>query len=355
MDLITPAGIIKLPESKPYPLRFVFEAKDATLDAFLQALNLPGGSTRRFQILYTLSVNDLLQEVLSETELKMILFLDENPLPGIDLTTAFEFLHKANAQPSPANYLPFVQTFHGNVDLIESGRVKDPIGLRKQLAQDLKDFELTPKGVQRMFEMIDERFLGNTIKFRLRACHQTLTFDVNGRFSKTGGRFTGKSDQNLIELAAWLTDIGDELKREGGEICEGWVECTIATLQHELAHLLVHLETYRLGINREKPKAFVGHGERFVSIVSRLFGISEIYHHLLEEANVDTRASNSAARPKAIISTKSDFQLGDEVSFEGGKMLGYLTGKIVKMNPKRAKVKIGDGRVYLVHYEVLGK
>ena len=73
--------------------------------------------------------------------------------------------------------------------------------------------------------------------------------------------------------------------------------------------------------------------------------------HMINLENVDTNIQNISAK-KGL--TKNQCKVGDEVGFSG-KSGEELYGIVVKLNQKRAKIKIKSGETWVVPYSMLFK
>ena len=196
------------------------------------------------------------------------------------------------------------------------------------------------------------------------------------------------------------------------------ISCLINVFEHEITHLYCSLMGYTRKIKAGKGKMYYGpHGKLFQELVFRFFGHTDFRHNIghgdateqlsKEDCYVhmniyfdsQKQKKNNNGKPcriygkigkinpkrckvntedgsvydvpysmirksnkevtipvKKIINTgniKSKYSVGMRVKFRSGKN-GYKRGKIIKINPKRARVNVGDG-TYDVSYEMLLK
>lgn len=102
--------------------------------------------------------------------------------------------------------------------------------------------------------------------------------------------------------------------------------------EHELIHLVLSLFVNEIS----------GHGNLYKTIVLNLFGHTDTVH------TISSSQSSQSQKGKS----KSDFALGNLVSFSS--RTGKISGKIIKLNPKRARVSTNQGN-FDVLYQLLQK
>ena len=136
-------------------------------------------------------------------------------------------------------------------------------------------------------------------------------------------------------------------KKIGGLECFNRLECAQLILEHEIIHLIIQEsgEYLKEGLN---SKIYGDHGLLFKNLLRSYFGHTDIHHEMLKRSI--TKESRNDFEIKEEISeksTKSNIKIGDTVRFYSGMRNGVLTGKIqtgtvIKINPKRVKVQIGN-------------
>lgn len=161
---------------------------------------------------------------------------------------------------------------------------------------------------------------------------------------KTAGSMTTKSTSYEITISNRLNEvIGNKLN--SGINCNGPVDAFIVTVQHEITHLIVHLEMDRLGIpHRDVPDLYKSHGSLFKHIGEQFFGLTESTHHFFDHNDIEIDTTLTKVN-------RATISVGDQVQFKGKD--GFISGKIAKLNPKRARVMITDTTGYDVLYEGL--
>lgn len=163
-----------------------------------------------------------------------------------------------------------------------------------------------------------------------------LSLVVDNRSTKTAGKYVCTGDKHEIHIASKVlmkTFVGD---RNGKLLINGlFVTDRISALQlileHELVHMYISLQSQKTG------KKYPSHGKFFRTLVYDLFGHTDVRHSLL---NGD--ASNNM--------TKQDCYIGMTVQFTLKNK--KVKGKIIKLNPKRAKVQI-NLNIYSVPYSMI--
>jgi hypothetical protein len=113
------------------------------------------------------------------------------------------------------------------------------------------------------------------------------------------------------------------------------MDAILRVMEHELTHVI-------LSTSDDDSHLIEGHGNLFKTIVLNLFGHTATTHSLIVSKNLLNKQRLS----------KDQVEVDDYVSFilKDGKI---VTGKILKKNPIRAKVKITDGRIFGVPYSMM--
>ena len=336
ISILAPAGWLPLEISEKYTLRQILNLDETTLLTFLKLLQLPTTGTRRYYLIYTLALNSLL-----DYHVHWVKSFREK-LISLDSVIA----HKGTVEElfnllSVKTSCDFEQSFHLQPQFFECPESET---LRSQIVSTITPgFKLDVATVQRTFNLIDKEFCRGLLKTRLTASGKKIEFRVSPKMTRTAGSFTS-GESYILTISSRVNEVIGE-KLNSGVICVGPVDAFVVTMQHEITHpelrsfsgrrsrrLIVHLEKER----RACPDSdeFKSHGRLFQKIAGSLFGLSERTHSLFEEGD-----------PMQSVCS------GDSVSFNFKGTL--LSGTIVKLNPKRAKVMTLDGKVYTVPYALV--
>lgn len=370
--ILTPQGMVPLTISQKYRVEDILDLDDATAKTFASILRL-GETSSRYQILYSLALNDLL--IVSSGDLNEAfrnLSLGSNSLewvqknrqtlmtmeqivseganfkiPLYGLTFAgkrsglFHLISSMSAEHKISD--SFERSFHVSPNKFTSERINDHESVRSKIRSAIEsNFTLNDAMIERTFNLIDQTYFSGILKYRLQAAGKRISFRVSHQMIKTAGSMTSKHTEKeyVIAIAAKLNEVlGNRLS--SGISVNGPVDAFIVTLQHEITHLIVHLEMDRLGIDpNDKSDQFKSHGTLFKDIGERFFGLTERTHRLFE-AESDEEATVD----------KSQLAVGMRVYFNHKDTRMY--GTITKLNPKRAKVDTGGGNGYSVPYQSL--
>lgn len=342
VKLLIPNGLVDISVPFKYSLQDLLQQEGDFYDTFISLLQLPSGKNKRYFVLYTLAINNLLVDKLSNQERRILQYLDEVDLP-ISSSQLYTLLLNARADPEISPLLSFEASFHLSPNkfiLPIQEKIDNPFELRAQILNKIfSNFILSPATLQNMYEQIDSLYFENLLSYRLLAAHKSLEFRVSTKMIRTAGSMTTKPDKYVIAISERIHQVLDQKKIGLGIVCNGAIDCILVTLQHELVHLIVALEKERLKIPDERTGIYSSHGVLFSGIAENFFGLTERTHRFFEEETVKEELPV--------------FSLNDNISF---KIKGKSTsGVIIKCNPKRAQVRISSGAVYNVPYEILEK
>lgn len=402
-SLLTPQGIVNLTIPQLYRVSDILDFDDASISAFAKMLYL--SEPKRYQILYTLAVNNLLTVptdlisgianlsitgaspgslswVLKNRE--TLILMDSLITQGNNNTLVIQkynltftgkrsdlfglILNFTATSTVPLNK-SFEQSFHLLPDKFigSTDRIGDHNAFRASIRKQIEPgFTLNTQTIERTFQLIDQVYFANLLKYRLLASGKTISFYISNRMVGTAGSMSSKDSVNEYEItiSSRLEDVLGA-KSGNGVVCEGPIDAFIVTLQHEMTHLIVHLEMDRLGITNVdlitknknltvNPSHFSSHGLIFQSIAERFFGLTERTHRLFEkgEGN-DGPAKEPGSRSiapglTAATTPVTNITVDSQVSFTlKGRV---VTGKVIKTNPKKAKVILDNNEIWNVSY-----
>jgi len=176
---------------------------------------------------------------------------------------------------------------------------------------------LTIKDLQVIFDILDDVYFNSLMRFNLDKEGYQLVFECSKRMTKTAGScgMKNKLVTITISLPVFLVDF-EKIKNNAGVTCSNRLEALIETFEHELAHLVMNLF-----------KAGKGHDAHFKTFVKHNFGHTKCTHDLIERKPV--KDDNGQ-----VINVKEELKVGSRVTFNKGKMQGYVT----KINTKSVKV-----------------
>lgn len=189
-----------------------------------------------------------------------------------------------------------------------------------------------------LFEVFDNTYFAGSLWKRICDDHGVLKFQFSSRKAthKAGVCKRRGSDYEIILYASIFNDLFlDESHKSyisNGMPCHSRLECLLNVFAHELCHLiLLHFCKRDPLIQSEKS-----HGPTFQRFVRHLFGHTE-FRHALSNQNVNSKSTSDT---KSIV--EALYRKNKDHTFKinlGGKG-DIVDGKIVRLNPKRAKVYI---------------
>lgn len=349
--LLTPNGLLQASISQKYRVDDILDLDDPTVKAFAGILHVPKES--RYQILYSLAINNLLiVPELSDplewiqkrrTPLKL---MDETisegsgfRIPAYDLSftgkrsSLFRMLSSLEGKPTDLTHA-FEDSFHllPTKFVGSSDKITDPEGYRAKILSAIQpNFALNDLMIEQTFNLIDQLYFSQLLKYRLQAAGKKISFKVSYQMSSSAGNMKSKGKEYIISISSRLTEVlGNKLN--SGININGPIDAFIVTLQHEITHLIVHLEMDRLGVTSDN-ESFKSHGPVFKDIGLRFFGLTERTHSLFEEGEVLT--------PQVSV---NQLYVGQRVYFDPNTTKGQLAGvrrvygTIKKINPKTISV-----------------
>ena len=365
--LLSPNGILSLQISQSYRPDDILNLDDNTVKMFSDILKLP--EVKRYQILYSLAINNLL--IVPDLQLTPLQWVKNKssvlkimddviltngseykiPLYNLALTgkrsDIFRMLDNIVGDKISSSH--FERSFHISPNEFVGGfnKISDLDGFRTKVKSMIElNFILNENTLERTFALIDQLYFNNLMKYRLQAAGKKILFRISDKMVGTAGSMTSKHNQYIIAISNKLSEVLGN-KSNSGIVINGPIDAFIVTFQHEITHLIVHLETDRLGLDNTGD--FSSHGTHFKDISLRYFGLTERTHCLFE--------GGDALEQKTPV--KNQLNVGTRVYFDSNTKKGALAnqrvyGKITKLNEKKAKAALEqDGTVYCVPYQML--
>lgn len=190
-----------------------------------------------------------------------------------------------------------------------------------------------------MFKLYDYLFFSNIISYGLgKRTSGLIKFEFSDRLTSTGG--TCRRDGICSYTIKISSDRLNKLLPENiGNIQVNGItpidkiNALQLIFEHELVHAILSLFKNDLS----------GHNNLYKTIVKNLFGHTKTTHGITDKKLSPTKQLNRY--------TKYDFNMDDNVYFIN-KQNVKIIGKIIKINPKRAKVNTSTG-VFTVPYSML--
>ena len=165
---------------------------------------------------------------------------------------------------------------------------------------------------------------------------------VAGSCGKTGCDITIKIAVGILQGLFLNPSVKDYTN--SGLKCFNRLECLQLTIEHELIHALIELtpDVSRRGRTNPHDKIYSAHGQLFQDLARAYFGHTDFRHELGKEKD-DTLEVLHA----------NNLKIGERV-FYTNKEKKRQYGRIIKLNPKKAIVKLeDDGRDWNIYYGTL--
>lgn len=186
-----------------------------------------------------------------------------------------------------------------------------------------------------LFKLYDSEFFKGQLTTQIGRRRGTLTFELSNRMKTSAGKCIMSNNDFIIRIAKHMllqTFNNDSPSLVNGIPCENRVEALLLVFEHELIHLAI----YSMNMRLPKTPIYSSHGAFFKQLALAYFQHTKVKHNLLSVA--------------ASFQTKTDFSINQQVSFVFKKQT--LTGKITKLNPKRAAIQTSSG-LYQVPYHLV--
>lgn len=349
-NILVPNGLIQLTQLQTWDWSQILDSDPSTLSQFVTILKLPADNPR-YNILYTLALNKLLNQSLTwvKSHRSVIKFLDTLPLQtsqfGVTisgkLSDIFQMIDSWGKESPP-------DLFEKSFALIpeffqldyNDGITRDYSGLRAAVRREIEPhFSLTPPIIEKTVNVIDELYFSGLIKYRLIAANKNIQYRTSDKMTKCAGSLSSGDENTYILSLAAKIDQTISGGKGSGVVCQDKIDAFIVTVQHELIHLIVRLEMLRLGIDSNNDAGiYSSHGKLFKYLSNKFFGLTEATHDLYEK---ETCTNVNVDQPA----------LGSTVTFVHKGQV--QRGKVIKLNPKKAKVQLGPNNIFTVPYQLL--
>ncbi|CAK7994751.1 Hypothetical protein POVR1_LOCUS275 [uncultured virus] len=215
---------------------------------------------------------------------------------------------------------------------------------RKQIKDALScspnfDAELPSNSVailDQLFQLYDRVFFSSSISDLMRQKNYQLAIRYNSRLTKTGGHCKKISSSTYdIEIATHVVlgtfRHGEKSYSSNGLLCYDRLDCLMNVFEHELVHYFIMITHGHI----KGDPVYKSHGLYFQQLVKAYFGHTAFRHALLSKIE-------EVGKPE-------DFKVDDCVTFTW-KDGSLTTGKIMKLNPKRAVVFLSAQKSVSVSY-----
>ncbi len=212
--------------------------------------------------------------------------------------------------------------------------------------------------VQTIFDLYDRIFFDGCLRTKIEEQGSTISFDVSNRMTSSAGKLIRKGTIRKGNIRNYtlrmsgeiypkrFTNPTENILEVNGIYCSTRLGCFLTVIEHEIIHLLMSIYPSITGTKGNGP--YSSHGDCFKHLSAAIFNHSKIYHCLLPGFH-----GNGDVQIRHVQSKKGDYRMGDRIQFKGKKDQ-ILNGTIIKLNPKRAQVKIEDG-IWHVYYNTMTK
>lgn len=361
--LKVPSGTVTLKIPQIYALRGIIELDRETLEAFAKLFRV---ETKYSDVISVLIENNLLSAsdliYVSDKELLALTNLDKNDFKGILLKYSIE-------TPDDKWYI-----FKKAVSVILAGReilsysrgstkkeIKKEIKIEgthvgeverkrrliyneilKDLGGNSNPVNISTQILQHMFNLYDSEFFNGELDKLIKNTKSVVNFTF-GKGTKTAGMCSGQRTSGscsyiitihwIVFNTAFNSNSGKELEVNGLKSTNK-IEALQLVFEHELLHLWFMLNN--------RPS---GHNIEFKNKARDMFLHTHTKHKLLWGEEDD---------PERKSFSKTDLQVGMTVEYETktGANKQTMIGSIIKLNPKRAVIKVGPSN-YSVPYELI--
>jgi len=201
-------------------------------------------------------------------------------------------------------------------------------------------FVFTPLDMKRIFDLYDELFFDKYLSISLHNKKILFKTDLNSKV-KIGCHIV-RGDEHVINISLIgiqnLFANNEKCIKGNGILIYDRLEALLCVFEHEIIHLYFHLKGYYKKIKEGKGKMYYSsHGKLFKELVFRFFGHTDVVHSFNHGD-----ATNQLCREDCSVNMKVSFIVKNDMK----------AGKIVKVNPKYAKVET-PGIIYTVPYSML--
>lgn len=240
-----------------------------------------------------------------------------------------------------------------DISELEIKNEKDVEFTRNVIKNRIKEFYpnspfqlVTPNLIAMLISEYDNLFFSGIINRKLEENDLGILAIASKSLTKTAGTASRKKKDLIVKISATIMnnitkDNAENLFGNKDESVKTRLNALMEIVEHELIHILQMLDkNFNCLANH--------HGEWFKKYSKQIFFHTKCTHMLIEE---DPFIEKSDLK-------KEDLKLGDNVSFitkNKDKTFCKNKGKIIKLNPKKAKVFVDIGLSYSVSYAYLTK
>ena len=151
--------------------------------------------------------------------------------------------------------------------------------IHKELNINIKNFELTPNMIKKLFIIFDRIYFKNFIKEKLYQGNIEFSFDVSNKLKNLAGYCKYKNNNIEIIFSKHILEkiYNDKFKKInlGGIECNDIVDVLIVLMEHEITHLILFI------YDKYKNDVKSGHNSQFKDIVYNMYRHIKITHELL--------------------------------------------------------------------------
>jgi hypothetical protein len=197
-----------------------------------------------------------------------------------------------------------------------------------------------------MFALIDQYFTGGT--FSAYARGSTINFEFSENMTSSGGNCSFRNCIHNLKIASKIMrgitpeTVQRQTLQANGIPVHDRLDALLVVFEHELVHLMISISGF--------PDTS-SHGPLFKALALNLFGQTTATHGLIvtPQAEIPRSGSSTPTRPPGSVSP-SELQVGQTIRYKGKN--GIVTGIIMKLNPKRARIRSNEGD-FDVPYSIL--
>ena len=200
--------------------------------------------------------------------------------------------------------------------------IHDGIIERSEYIDDGNFDSIAPADVELMFQMYDEKFLGNYFDENY---PDGIIFKLSRRMTRSGGKTENHSDKGIYVIKLSSTLLFQSFNGEGrditlcGIVCRDRLEAAMVIMEHEIIHLIEYVLFGETNCS----------SRRYLSLASRIFGHTDVRHQLVTS--------------RELAEKDHGLRVGDRVSFE---FRGEIKKGMISRITKRATVMVGDPKGY---------
>jgi hypothetical protein len=213
------------------------------------------------------------------------------------------------------------------------------------------DPEITPPLVAELISQYNDIFLDQILSKRLEEEGLGMYATTSKMLTRTAGTASRKDDNFIIKVSYKIlmgvtSKNGSKLYANTQNPVGDRLNALMEIIEHELVHIINMLNIDSNEVNEDGTFDVAdSHGRWFQKKSKEIFRHTSMRHFLIDDG---TEGSNYE---------RNDYSIDETVSFKLKKTEGIrlFTGKIIKLNPKNAKIQIDLGTGYSVPYRMIIK